>query len=91
MMARFDDLVIDPRLRRDELLEWVETRTRDELFEGRYRVMTTSGSSGRKGAVRLRQGRAGPGSGASSCALATWMGMTPSVPRRRLAMVRGRP
>ena len=47
MMARFDDLVTDPRLRRDELLEWIATRRRDELFEDRYRVMTTSGSSGR--------------------------------------------
>ncbi len=49
MMERFDDLVTDRRLRRDELLAWVEGVGRDELYLGRYRVMTTSGSSGRKG------------------------------------------
>ena len=88
MMARFDDLVIDPALRRDALLEWVETRTRDELFEGRYRVMTTSGSSGRKGLfVYDKAGWAGIGG--QFLRGSTWMGMTPSVPRRRLAMVRG--
>ena len=56
MMERFDDLVTDPALRRDTLLEWLETRTRDELYEGRYRVMTTSGSSGRKGLFVYDQG-----------------------------------
>jgi phenylacetate-CoA ligase len=49
MMDRFDDLVTDPRLRRDALLAHVEGLTGDALFLGRYRAMTTSGSSGRKG------------------------------------------
>jgi phenylacetate-CoA ligase len=49
MMDRFDELVTDPRLRRDELLAHVEALTGDALHLGRYRVMTTSGSSGRKG------------------------------------------
>lgn len=49
MMDRFDDLVTDRRLRRDELLAYVERLRNDELLHGRYRAMTTSGSSGRKG------------------------------------------
>ena len=49
MMEHFDELVTDRRLRRDALLEWVEGLDRDELYLDRYRVMTTSGSSGRKG------------------------------------------
>ena len=49
MMERFDDIVTDPRLRREALLAHVEQITSDELYLGRYRVMTTSGSSGRKG------------------------------------------
>ena len=49
MMEHFDELVTDPRLRRDELLAHVEALTGDALHLGRYRVMTTSGSSGRKG------------------------------------------
>jgi hypothetical protein len=55
MMEHFDELVTDGRLRRDALLEWVEGLDRDELYLDRYRVMTTSGSSGRKGlSVRVR-------------------------------------
>jgi phenylacetate-CoA ligase len=49
MMEHFDELVTDGRLCRDTLLEWVEGLDRDELYLDRYRVMTTSGSSGRKG------------------------------------------
>ena len=49
MMERFDELVTDSRLRRDDLLAHVETLTGDALQLGRYRAMTTSGSSGRKG------------------------------------------
>ena len=49
MMERFDELVTDPRLRRDELLAHVEALTGDALQLGCYRAMTTSGSSGRKG------------------------------------------
>ena len=48
-MERFDELVTDPRLRRDELLPHVGALTGDALHLGRYRAMTTSGSSGRKG------------------------------------------
>ena len=49
MMEHFDELVTEGRLRKDALLEWVEGLDRDELYLDRYRVMTTSGSSGRKG------------------------------------------
>ena len=79
MMERFDDLVTDPALRRDELLEWIETRTRDELFADRYRVMTTSGSSGRKGLfVYDRAGWAAIGG--QFLRGSAWMGMTPEHP-----------
>jgi len=49
MMERFDEVVTDRRLRRDALLEHVERLRGDELYLDRYRAMTTSGSSGRKG------------------------------------------
>jgi phenylacetate-CoA ligase len=88
MMARFDDLVTDPSLHRDALLQWVETRRRDEHYGERYRVMTTSGSSGRKGLFVYDQ--AGWAAiGGQFLRGSTWMGMTPSVPRRRLGMLRG--
>jgi len=49
MMEHFDELVTDGRLRRDSLLGWVEGLDHEELYLDCYRVMTTSGSSGRKG------------------------------------------
>src|SRR3954462_14446791 len=33
MMARYDELVTDPRLRRDELLGWIESRRRDDFYD----------------------------------------------------------
>jgi phenylacetate-coenzyme A ligase PaaK-like adenylate-forming protein len=49
LMENFDAIVTDPRLRRNDLLALVESYDGDDLELGRYRVMTTSGSSGRKG------------------------------------------
>src|SRR4051794_32896320 len=73
MMARYDELVTDPALRRDDLLGWIGSRRRDEFYAGRYRVMTTSGSSGHKGLfVYDRAGWAAIG--AQWLRASTWMG-----------------
>ena len=88
MMERFDDVVTDPRLRRDELLAWVETRTRDEFFEGRYRVMTTSGSSGRKG-LFVYDHAGWTAIGGQWMRASAWYGVRPKLPRTKLAMLRG--
>ena len=47
-VERFDAIVTDPRLKFGELLAHAETLDGDDLYLGRYRVMATSGSSGRK-------------------------------------------
>ena len=88
MMARFDDLVTDPSLRRDALLEWVETRERDAFYADRYRVMTTSGSSGRKG-LFVYDKAGWSAIGGQFLRGSAWMGLTPAVPRRRLALLGG--
>jgi putative adenylate-forming enzyme len=49
MMEHFDELVTDGHLRRESLLRWVDDLDHEELYLDRYRVMTTSGSSGHKG------------------------------------------
>ena len=49
MMEHFDELVTDGHLRMESLLGWVEDLDHEELYLDRYRVMTTSGSSGHKG------------------------------------------
>jgi phenylacetate-CoA ligase len=86
LMEHFDELVCDPRLRRDELLDWVGRITRDQLYLDRYRVMLTSGSSGRPGlfvydAAGWRSIAAGLLRGT------TWAGLRPTLPRQRMAFV----
>ena len=86
LMEHFDELVCDPRLRRDELLDWVGRTTRDQLYLDRYRVMLTSGSSGRPGlfvydAAGWRSIAAGLLRGT------TWYGLRPTLPRQRMAFV----
>ena len=72
MMEHFDELVTDPRLRRDELLAHVEALTGDALHLGRYRAMTTSGSSGRKGLFVYDRPAWRGADRHSSCATARW-------------------
>ena len=79
LMEHFDELVCDPRLRRDQLLEWVGQLTGDQLYLGRYRVMVTSGSSGRPGLFVYD-----PAGWRSTCAQllrsSGWAGLRPSLP-----------
>jgi hypothetical protein len=86
LMEHFDELVCDPRLRRDELLDWVGRVTRDQLYLNRYRVMLTSGSSGRPGLyVYDASGWRSIMSGLLRST--TWKGVRPTLPRQRLAFV----
>jgi phenylacetate-CoA ligase len=88
LMESFDELVTDPRLRLDDLLAHLGRIERDELYLDEYRVMTSSGSSGRK-AVFVYD-RAG-----WRCLLSMflrrsdWTGAKPRLPRLRLAMLGG--
>lgn len=89
MMENYDEIVTDPRLRRDELLAWVEGLHRDEMFAGGYRVMTTSGSSGRKG-LFVYDAAGWRSVGAMFFRQSAWMGVKPRFPRRfRMAIVGG--
>ena len=82
----FDELVCDPRLRRDELLDWVGRTTRDQLYLDRYRVMLTSGSSGSPGLfIYDATGWRSIGSGLARST--TWSGLRPTLPRQRMAFV----
>jgi phenylacetate-CoA ligase len=88
MMERFDDVVCDRRLRRDALLEHVEALRDDELVFGRYRALTTSGSSGRKGLFVYDE----PGwtaIGGQFLYFGVLNGTRPRLPRARLAMIGG--
>jgi phenylacetate-coenzyme A ligase PaaK-like adenylate-forming protein len=88
LMGHFDELVCDPRLRRDQLLDWVGQLTGDQLYLDRYRIMVTSGSSGRPGLFVYD-----PAGWRSTCAQllrsSSWAGLAPSLPRQRLAALGG--
>jgi phenylacetate-CoA ligase len=88
LMEHFDELVCDPRLRRDQLLDWAGRLTRDRLYLDRYRVLLTSGSSGRPGlfvydpvgwrSIITQMLRS-----------SSWAGLKPSLPRQRVAWIGG--
>jgi phenylacetate-CoA ligase len=88
LMEHFDELVCDPRLRRDQLLDWAGELTGDQLYLDRYRVMVTSGSSGRPGLFVYD-----PAGWRAICAQllrsSSWAGLRPSLPRQRLALLGG--
>lgn len=89
MMEHYDDLVTDPRLRRDEILKWTERLQRDALYLGRYRAMTTSGSSGRKG-LFVYDAAGWQSIAAMFFRQSAWMGVRPRLPRRfRMAIIGG--
>ena len=88
MMDRFDDLVSDRRLRRDELLAHLEGLDHDALYLGEHRVMTTSGSSGRKGLFVYDRSAWVPLI-AQLLRFNSMVGLKPRVPRVRMAAVAG--
>jgi phenylacetate-CoA ligase len=89
MMEHYDELVTDPRLRRDELLAWVERMKRDELYLGEYRAMTTSGSSGRKG-LFVYDAAGWRAIAAMFFRQSAWTGVKPRLPRRfRMCLIGG--
>ena len=88
LMEHFDELVCDPRLRRDELLDWVGQLASDQLYLDRYRVVLTSGSSGRPG-LFVYDAAGWRSIGAQFLRASTWAGLRPSLPRQRMAMLGG--
>jgi putative adenylate-forming enzyme len=88
LMQHFDELVCDPRLRRDQLLDWVGKLTHDQLYLDRYRVALTSGSSGRPG-LFVYDAAGWRSMGAQLLRSSSWAGLRPSLPRQRVAWLGG--
>jgi phenylacetate-CoA ligase len=88
LMANFDDLVCDRRLRRDELLDHLDGLDRDAFHLGRYRVMTSSGSSGEK-ALFVYDRPGWTGVAAQWFRHSAMTGELPGLPRRRVVFVGG--
>lgn len=49
IMEHFDEVVTDRRLRLEKIRRYMETLREDDYYLGKYRVLTTAGSSGHKG------------------------------------------
>ncbi|HET6814169.1 MAG TPA: AMP-binding protein, partial [Actinomycetota bacterium] len=88
LMEHFDELVCDPRLRRDQLLDWAGRLTWDRLYLDRYRVLLTSGSSGRRG-LFVYDPAGWRSIIAQQVHSSIWPGLAPSLPRQRLAFLGG--
>jgi phenylacetate-CoA ligase len=88
LMESFDQLVTDPRLRLDDLLEHLSRIEDDQLYLGEYRVMASSGSSGRK-AVFVYDRAGWTGICAMFLRRSAWIGAKPRLPRLRLALIGG--
>ncbi|HKP20152.1 MAG TPA: hypothetical protein VJT68_01445 [Thermoleophilaceae bacterium] len=88
VMERFDDLVTDPRLRRDALLEHLGQIHDDTLYLGEFRVMASSGSSGRK-AVFVYDRAGWRAVLTMFLRRSSWVGLRPRLPRVRLALIGG--
>jgi phenylacetate-coenzyme A ligase PaaK-like adenylate-forming protein len=90
LMASFDRLVTDSRLRLGELEAHVASLARDEYYLGEYRVMATSGTTGERALIVY-------GRREWSLALAAvlrWMammGISPRLPRRMSLAAIGAP
>lgn len=85
----FDERVTDRRLQLDTLLEHLDQIDDDALYLGEYRVMASSGSSGRK-AVFVYDRPGWSGIAAIFFRRSDWTGATPRLPRLRLAMIGAR-
>ena len=88
LIERFDEIVCDPRLRRDAILAELEGLDHDGRLAGGYRAMASSGSTGLKSVfVYDRDGWA------AICAqllrFNDWSGTRPRVPRLKVAAVVG--
>ena len=88
LLTSFDELVTDRRLRLADLLEHLDQIEDDALYLDDYRVMASSGSSGRK-AVFVYDRAAWTQCAGMFLRRSAWLGIRPRMPRTRLAMVWG--
>ena len=80
-MKLFDQIVTDPRLRLSQLQEHMAHISGDEYYLGRYRVLTTAGSSGLKTVVVFNR-KEWSIQEATSMRIASMMGVVPFSLRR---------
>jgi len=89
MMEKFDDLITDRSVRLRDAEEWLKHRAGAALFRRKYIVLSTSGSTGRRGVFLFNRAE-------WTCALANiarpiaWAGAVRGFKRPRSAMIASR-
>lgn len=89
-MKHFDQIVTDPRLRLSQLQEHMARISGDEYYLGKYRVLTTAGSSGQKTVVVFNR-KEWSIQEAASMRIAGMMGVLPFSMRRPTIVTIGSP
>lgn len=89
-MKHFDEIVTDPRLRLSQLQEHMAHVSGDEYYLGKYRVLTTAGSSGQK-TVMVFNRKEWSIQEAASMRIAGMMGVVPFSMRRPTIVTIGSP
>jgi phenylacetate-CoA ligase len=89
-MKHFDQIITDPRLRLSQLQEHTAHISGDEYYLGKYRVLTTAGSSGHKTVVVFNR-REWSIQEAASMRIAAMMGVIPFSMRRPTIVTIGSP
>jgi len=89
-MKHFDQIVTDPRLRLSQLQEYMARISGDEYYLGKYRVLTTAGSSGQKTVVVFNR-KEWSIQEAASMRIAGMMGVLPFSLRRPTIVTIGSP
>jgi phenylacetate-coenzyme A ligase PaaK-like adenylate-forming protein len=89
-MKHFDEIVTDPRLRLSQIQEHTAHVSGDEYYLGKYRVLTTAGSSGQKTVVVFNR-KEWSIQEAASMRIAGMMGVIPFSMRRPTIVTIGSP
>jgi putative adenylate-forming enzyme len=89
-MKHFDEIVTDPRLHLSQIQEHTGCISGDEYYLGKYRVLTTAGSSGQKTVVVFNR-REWSVQEAASMRIAAMMGVIPFSLRRPTIVTIGSP
>ena len=88
IMENFDEVVTDRRLKLLALQNHVKQLKQDQYYLGQYRVLPTSGSTGEQG-IFVYDRRAWSFTQASVLRWSQYMGISPQLPRRRVASIGG--
>jgi phenylacetate-coenzyme A ligase PaaK-like adenylate-forming protein len=87
LLARFDEAVTDRRLGRAGLEQHLHSLRDDDLYLGEYRILSSGGTSGQRGLCAFSRDDWRRALGGMVRWNAGYMGLTPRLPRRRIAVV----